>query len=318
MSKVLFINEDKIKKILTEKKAFELADETFKLIAQKRTQMPPKIYLDVPGNIKNDFRAMPAYFSGKKSSACGIKWVSVYPDNRKMGLPTVNATILLSSAVTGMLLAVLEANVITAMRTGAAAAVASHYMANPKPKKLAIVGAGLQAWYQLRALADLYSFNEISIWGFQENEAKRFVGAHVKQFKNLRPVDDIKECVKDADIIVTCTSSRKPLVRAEWIQKGAHINAIGADAKGKQELDAKILKVSKVVVDEWEQASHSGEINVPISKKLFSKKNLCGELSDIVSAKKKGRTHTSDITVFDSTGLAVLDIVFAMHIYKQV
>jgi alanine dehydrogenase len=122
--------------------------------------------------------------------------------------------------------------------------------------------------------------------------------------------------VENADVIVTCTPSRKPLLKREWVKPGAHINAIGADAKGKEELHPKLLSVCKVVVDDWEQASHSGEINVPISKKLFSKKRLHAELADIVSGRKRGRVRRDEITVFDSTGLAVLDIFFAKYAYN--
>jgi alanine dehydrogenase len=127
----------------------------------------------------------------------------------------------------------------------------------------------------------------------------------------------VKSCVYGSDIIVTTTLSRKPLVKLEWLKKGAHINAIGADAKGKQELDARILKKAKVVVDAWEQASHSGEINVPLRKKQLSKKDVHANIGEVVAGKKKGRTKKGEITVFDSTGLAVQDIAIADLAYKK-
>ena len=316
-----YFDEKKVREILDERNAFRLAKKVFWLIAQKKTLMPPKLYLNLPvqgrGSAANDFRAMPAFVGDKKGGTCGIKWVSVFPENYQSGRPTVYATILLNSAKTGVPLAIFEGNHITALRTGAAAAVATHYLANPKPRKLAIIGAGLQAEYQLRALTNLFVFQEIGVWGFIRGESRRFCERFSNDFHELKPYQDIKSCVYSADIIVTCTPSRKPLLKKEWVKKGAHINAIGADAEGKEELDPGLLLVSKVVVDEWRQASHSGEINVPVSKGLFSKRRLYAELSQIVSGKKKGRVSPKEITLFDSTGLAVLDVHFARHVYDS-
>ncbi len=312
---MIFISEKSIRRLLDERTAFRLAREAFELAARKKTLMPPKIYLELPGRPAGDFRAMPAFLEGKKGKVCGMKWVSVFPENPRLRRPTVNGTILLNSPRTGELMAVLEGNLITAIRTAAAAAVATKFMANPGARKLAIVGAGLQAEYQLRALLSLYHFNEVSVWGYGTGEARAFCRRFRRLHRNLRPGATIKRCVSEADIVVTCTPSRRPLVKKAWIKPGAHINAIGADAKGKEELDPAILRGAKVVVDEWEQASHSGEINVPVSKGLFSRRDLYAELPEIVGGKRMGRSAGDDITVFDSTGLAILDIYFAQYVY---
>ncbi len=316
-----YFNEKKIRAVLDERKAFGLAEKVFWLISQRKTRMPPKLYLNIPKQTHtrgNDFRAMPAFIGDKKEGACGIKWVSVFPENYRLGRPTVYATILLNSSRTGAPMAIFEGNHITALRTGAAAAVATYYLANPKPQKLAIIGAGLQAEYQLRALANLFMFKKISVWGFKRGESLSFCERFSNEFFEVKPCQDIKSCVDSADIIVTCTPSRRPLIKNEWVKKGAHINAIGADAEGKEELDPKLLLRSKVVVDEWQQASHSGEVNVPVLKGIFSKRQLYAELSQIVSGKKKGRGSSNEITIFDSTGLAVLDIYFAKHVYDHI
>jgi alanine dehydrogenase len=213
--------------------------------------------------------------------------------------------------------AVFEANHITAVRTAAAAAVATHYLANPRPRKLAIVGAGLQAEYQLKAMGHLFLFEEIGVWGYMTGESDRFCRRFSGPFPQVKSYKDIRSCVDSADIIVTCTPSRKPLLKRAWVKKGAHINAIGADAKGKEELDPKLLLDSRVVVDERRQASHSGEINVPIARGLYSERRVYAELSEIVSKKKKGRVSRDQITIFDSTGLAVLDIYFAKYVYDR-
>ncbi len=312
---MLFIKEAAVARLLDEKKAFSLAERVFRRMAAGKARMPPKIYLHLESG--DDFRAMPGYVGGE-GGGCGLKWVSVFPKNPRSGLPTVRATVLLNSSQNGELLAVLEANTITASRTAAAAAVATHYLGPARPRKLALVGAGLQARYQLMALTALHSYETISVWGAGEGETGRFCRRFRPHFgRCLQPAPDVRSCVQDADVIVTSTPSRRPLVFDAWVKKGAHINAIGADAKGKQELHPGLLLRSKVVVDEREQAWHSGEINVPVARGLFKKKHLYAELSDVVAGKKKGRASAEETTVFDSTGLAVLDIFFAAYVYEK-
>jgi len=125
------------------------------------------------------------------------------------------------------------------------------------------------------------------------------------------------EAVSEADIVVTTTPSREPLVMDSWVSKGTHFNCIGADAPFKEELDPAILKGAKIIVDDLEQASHSGEINVPLSKGILRKKDIWAELGEIVTGTKPARTSDNDITVFDSTGLAIQDAVTAELVYKK-
>ncbi len=280
--------------------------------------MPVKNYLLLPGAQKNDFRAMPAFVAvNKTQSACGVKWVCVFPGNPKLKKPSVYASVLLNSPTTGEPLAYLEATYLTAMRTAAASALASHYLANPNSKKLSLVGAGVQALFQLEALASIYNFKEIGVWGYRQNEAQNFCNKYRRSFNNLIPYGDVKGCVREADIIGTCTSSRKPLVRAEWTKPGSHINAIGADAKGKSELDHKLLRQSTIVVDELEQAWHSGEINTAVSSGILKRRHIKAELAQIVSGEKEIRHKKNVITIFDSTGLACLDIYFAYYVLNR-
>ncbi len=129
--------------------------------------------------------------------------------------------------------------------------------------------------------------------------------------------DSTEKTVNGADIVVTTTPSRKPLVMDDWISEGTHINAIGADAPGKQELDPRILRRAKVVVDDIQQAIHSGEVNVPLAEGKIARTDICCDLGEIVTGKKVGRTSRDEITVFDSTGLAVQDIATDWVVYKK-
>jgi alanine dehydrogenase len=159
---------------------------------------------------------------------------------------------------------------------------------------------------------------QASIVDLDKARAEEFKKYCADQFGlNATIAGSITEACEGADVINCTTSSRKPIVMKSDVPKGAHINAIGADAKGKEELDPEILKSSKVVIDDWVQASHSGEINVPVHHNQFSKADIAAELGQVVAKKMKVRTSDDDITVFDSTGLAVQDLMTAWHIYKK-
>jgi len=133
----------------------------------------------------------------------------------------------------------------------------------------------------------------------------------------IYPVKSIRNAVQGADIIVTATPSRKPLVSAKWVDEGTHINCIGADAPGKQELDPAILLKSKIVVDDWSQSCHGGEINVPLTKGIIDKEDVWGDICEIVAGLKPGRTSPDEITVFTSTGLAIQDAATANVAYQK-
>lgn len=284
-----------------------------------RAQMPAKLYLFYERH-GGDLRAMPSYLEALDISA--VKVVNVHPDNRaKHGLPTVMATIILIEPRSGFPLAVMGGTAITDFRTGAAGGIAAKYLAKPSPRRVALVGAGAQARTQLMALLAVYGgFDEVRVW----SRTKATRDAFLTEMRpicegraKLAPEDDLRRAIEGADIIATTTPSRKPLVADEWVSEGTHINCIGADAPGKQELDPAILKRAKIAVDDWEQASHSGEINVPISKGLLDRGDIWAELGEIVAGLKPGRESDREVTVFVSTGLAIQDAVTADLVYRK-
>lgn len=313
--KTLILDNQTIKKLVTIKEAIKAIEQVFRYFGQGKVQMPPKLYIHLD-KYRGDFRAMPAYVEGLKG--CAIKWVNVHPENIRRSLPTVMAIIIFSDPRNGFPLCVMDATYATALRTGAAGGIAAKYLARPDSKRIALIGCGVQARTQLQALNELFEIERVNIWGPNRAEAIRFI----KQMGQLRKLkiqiqNTVKACVKDSDIIVTTTPSRQPLVNSKWIKAGTHINAIGADARGKQELDPMILKRAKIVVDAWGQASHSGEINVPIRKGKLSKKDIYADIGQIVAGKKQGRRKKEEITVFDSTGLAIQDVAIANIIYRK-
>jgi len=276
-------------------------EEAFREHGEGRAQMPPKVYVNFE---KGDFRTMPAYLP--RLGVAGVKIVNVHPENPKIGLPTVMALTVIIDPETGMPEALLNATLLTDLRTGAAGAVAAKYLAPKRSVTLGVVGSGRQAVAQVNAVANVLEIEEMRVWSRTPANAARF-GA---LFETISCTSSSIERACDADLIVTTTPSRKPLVRSEWIHEGTHINAIGADAPGKEELEPALLTRARVFVDEMDQAVHSGEVNVPISAGLYTVGEIAGTLGEVVCGRKKRET-SDEITVFDSTGLAIQDLAIA-------
>ena len=265
-------------------------------------QMPPKVYVTLP---VGDFRTMPAYLPSL--AIAGVKIVNVHPENPARGLPTVMALTIILDPATGMPVAVINATKLTDLRTGAAGAVACKYLSPKKAITLGVVGTGRQAEAQVLATAEEVTIDKVLVWSRNPAHAGAFAQKLGGRF-DCSAVSIEKAC--DADVIVTTTPSRSPLVQSEWVHEGTHINAIGADAPGKEELDPALLRRARVFVDDYSQAVHSGEINVPIQKNLFRKDEIAGTLGEVVIGKKK-RDRPDEITIFDSTGLAIQDLAIA-------
>lgn len=313
---LLWLSESDVRALASVKDALPLVEAAFAAVSRGEAQMPPKVYLDF-AEFGGDLRAMPAYLpasSGRKPYA-GVKVVNSHPGNPAKGLPTVAAVFVLNDPATGMPLAIMAAGALTDLRTGAAGGVAAKHMARKDSRTLGLVGCGRQGAAQLEAILSLFPIEAVRAAGKDLDEARRFCAARAGGKVLFTPGDAAFAC--GADIVVTTTPARAPVVKAEWIRPGTHINAIGADAPGKQELESGVLAAARVVVDRKEQAFHSGEVNVPLSTGALRPEHVAGELGDVVAGKVPGRTSPSEVTVFDSTGLAVQDVAVAAAVYEK-
>ena len=313
-NQILWLNRKEVESLLDMKGTLKVVEEAFRQHGLKKVQMPSKLYLYFKKH-NGDLRTMPAYL--EEPDITGVKIVNVHPDNPKKGLPTVMALVILNSTETGAPVAIMDGTYLTDMRTGAAGGVAVKYLARKNAKTIGFVGTGNQARTQLLAINEIIDIQDIKATSTSEKQMNAFKDEmEIKIGCEITVKKTIKE-VCDCDILVTTTPSRAPIVMDEWIPEGIHINAIGADAPGKEELDPLILKRAKVVVDDIPQASHSGEVNVPISKGLLTEKDIFCELGEVITGRKKARTNDSDITVFDSTGLAIQDVATADMVYRK-
>jgi alanine dehydrogenase len=316
--KTLILSEEDVKKVLSLEEVTDAVESAFRMKGLGHAQMPSKQYLFMK-KYNGDLRTMPAYL--EENDAVAVKVVNSHPENRqKHGLPTVMATIILVDPRTGAPEAIMGGIWITALRTGAAGAIAAKYLANPNPKTVGMVGAGTQARTQLMGLEHVFgTIEEVRVWDLNGKAAVKYAEEMKSKCDQefIYPVKSVRNAVQGADIIVTVTPSREPLVSAEWVDEGAHINCIGADAPGKQELDPAVLKKSKIVVDDWSQSCHGGEINVPLAKGTIKKEDVWGDICEIVAGLKQGRTSPGEITVFTSTGLAIQDAAAAKIAYQK-
>jgi alanine dehydrogenase len=302
----LLLNKNAVRDLLRMSEVIPAIEQAFRDWAEGRGKMPAKSYLLLD---RGDFRAMPASLPG----AVAMKWVNVHPENPGHGLPTVMAVIIYNDPDTGYPLAIMDGTDITAYRTGATAAIAAKYLARKDACTLGLIGAGRQAYTQILAHAEFFDFKQIKAYDIYPAAVDRLI-------KSL-PRFPIKGCsleeVAASDIVCSVTPARVPILRKEWVQPGTHINAIGADAPGKEELEPSLLQGAIVVVDDPGQASAAGEINVPIAKGLYSLNEVYGTLGEIVAGRKPGRKDKEAITIFDATGLAIEDVAVATIIYGK-
>jgi alanine dehydrogenase len=272
-----------------------------------------RYYMDPKGHIVLDrfpgeWEAMPSYIEEPHAAAC--KWVSIREQNReRFNLPTVFSILIYTHPETGFPLAIVDGSYHTVMRTGAAAAVSAKWMARKDSRVLAIVGAGHMAEGALATCNEVFKWSEVRIWSRTKDTLDHFVKEQQPKYESfeIKPSQNLEHTVRGADVVVTLTPARGPIVMAGWISPGTHIAAIGADKKGDQELEGILLTRARIFVDDIRQCRTDGEINVPLSQALITEADIAGEIGEVITGRKPGRTSDDQITIFDSTGIALQD-----------
>ncbi len=296
------------------KDVLALMEQAFAERGLGRTEMPAKSYLHFPTH-QGVLLIMPGNLPQMDEAA--VKLISVHTRNPvEYNLPTLIATIVLISPDTGEPLCIMDGTYVTGMRTGAVSGVATKLLARKDSRVLGIVGAGFQGPFQLDAVRHSMIVETVLVTDLISERAEKVVGTARGYGLKARACETVEEVVRGCDVLVTATPSDRPIVRDEWVHDGMHINCVGTYAKGKQEIEAGILKRAVVVVDDWEQASHAGEINVPVSCGEFDRSGVYAELPEIAAGLKPGRTNENAITVFDTTGLAIQDVVTAWKAFQ--
>ena len=242
-----------------------------------------------------------------------------FPQNaNRFGLPTIQGVVFLADAQNGYPLAIMDSMEITIQRTGAATAVAAKYLARPDSKSILVCGCGNQGRISVQALSKIFSFKQVFAYDSDDSRAQRFANELSAELKiAVETTDDLAEAMKHSDICVTCTPSTRFFLKQEYAQPGTFIAAVGADSEAKQELEPALLAQNKTVVDIVDQCASIGELHHAIASDLMSKQNVHAELGEVVAGIKPGRTSSDEIIIFDSTGMALQDVIAASTIYKK-
>ena len=277
-------------------------------------QMPAKSYIDLP-QYNGDFRSMPAYMDAGDWDAAGVKWVNVHPNNpADYDLPSVLGTMIYSDPRNAFPLAIMDGTELTMKRTGAAAAVATDHLAVADARSLGLVGAGVQAYTQLDAISTVRPIEDVVACDRNAERVAAFVDAFEDDFSvRAGSVREAAAC----DVLSTITPSTEPIVSLDDLNSRTHVNAMGADAADKQELDPEILKEAKLVIDDYDQTTHSGEISIAWDEGLIDEADIDAEIGEIVVSEREGRVEGDGVTVFDSTGLAIQDVAAAHVVYEH-
>lgn len=329
MFKVKVLNQEVIEKTLDMKQVIEAVEKVYKLKSQSKADVWPMVFHEFePGVADMDIKS--GYLTD--AEIYGLKLVSWYGDNEKKGLPALIGTTLVFDMTTGAPIGLLSAEHVTGMRTGAAGAIGAKYLARGGSENFLMVGTGHQASFQIAAtLIAMNNIKKVRIYDPMNFEKAQELEGKIKdilrdkflchyeetdiydEIKNkldvdFEAVDSIEDAVKLSDVIITATPSRNPMIMKEWVKPGTHISCIGSDMSGKQEIDERIFGIARVFVDDHNQAKNVGETEIPAKKGIIKDDNI-SEIGDLIIGKLSGRVDENDITIFDSTGIALQDLM---------
>lgn len=333
MFDIKVLKREDIENILNIEDVIGVLEEAYCSKSKKEAEVFPMIFHEFePGIADMDIKA--GYL--KSHNIYGFKQVSFFKENTKKGLPILNASMMIFEGDTGRPLGLLDASYITSIRTGSAGAIGIKYLARKDSQNLLVVGSGNQTIFQLAAslsvldnIENVYVYNPVfpdeavkfveTIKNTLENDFLSKLEVNSPEYNeikkrydvNFEVVGNIEETTKEADIIITTTPSKKPMIKVEWITPGTHINCIGSDMEGKQEIDENIFGIARVFVDDINQSITAGETETAIKKGVITKEDIVGEIGDLLVGNIKGRISDDDITIFDTSGLAIQDLITA-------
>ena len=311
----LILSLDDVKSVLSMKPCIDAVEEAFRQYSLGNVVQPTRPTIRIPAH-RALINAMPAYIGGVE--ALGVKWVGGYLGNPALGLPVVQALIILNDGTNMSPLAVMNGTYITAVRTGAAAGVATRYLARAGAASAGIIGAGVQAKTQLEAVCAVRPISSARVYDIFPEAAAQFAAEMSERLGiPVLAVATAEEAVREMDVICTASTSKTPVVLGEWLKPGAHINGIGSHSTDARELDTQAVVRSTVVVDTMDAAmAEAGDLLMPIAEGAITQDHIHGELGDVITGKIPGRTGETEITLFKSQGLAIQDVATANLVFR--
>lgn len=317
---VLILNREQIRKIIDMREVIEKVRNAYQLKSAGRTVIWPLVNYEFEDeHAAMDIRS--GFIKGEQLH--GLKMLNNFPENKEKGLPPFNGIMMVYDSNTGIPLGILDASYITCMRTGAAGALGVDSLARKDAKTLMILGAGKQSSFQIAATLILRpGINKIYIVDpVNFPQAKDLAETITSVLKDDFAVDashvtfiaeeSTEKAVRDSDAIITVTPSRKPIIMKEWLKPGTHLSCLGSDMETKQEIESTIFDGAKIYADDIAQCIRVGEMEIPIKQGVIAKENITGEIGDLLAGKIARRENDQETTIFDATGLYILDLVAA-------
>ncbi len=317
---MLLLSKKDIEKVFSMKDAIEANKVAFQLVSENESVVPLRTNIEA-SQPSSCFLFMPAYSA--KNKAASLKVVNVFPENQSKGLPVISSQVLLIDGETGAILALLDGQHVTCVRTGAASGVAFELLANENASIGALIGTGGQAEKQLEAMLSVRALKEVRVSARNIDKTKSFVSQMQEKFKNnpvkIEACESANEAIKDADLIIAVTTSNTPVFDAEYIKKGATISLVGSYTPDMQELDPKIFeKKPKIYFDSKEAVlSESGDMIIPLREGLISEDDFNGNIGDVLNNKIKGREDEEEIIIFKTVGIGTQDLIAAKETYTK-
>ena len=315
MSELLVVGHDDVKRLLPMEECIELMASVLADLARGAVWQPLRFVVRPPDE-PSLMGLMPAHRS-EPTASYGLKAVCIFPSNAARGIDLHQGGVLLFDGETGVLRALVDASAITATRTAAVSGVATKALAREDARELAILGSGVQARSHLEAMAAARPFERARVWSRTAEHAAAFAAEAEVSFP-VEAVESAEEAVHAADVVVTATSSREPIVRRDWLAPGAHVNAVGSSIPTARELDADTVAASALFADARESmVNEGGDYLFAVREAGIGPDHIRAELGEVLTGSGQGRLADDELTVFKSLGLAAEDLAAAEHVYTR-
>ncbi len=316
--KVLIVNQAEVRRLLPMKECMDVMAETLEAVERGEAILPLRPILRLPEAKAGVLGMMPSYLGN--IDAVGLKVITVFHGNRGTKYDSHQGAVLLFETSHGQLLSIMDASSITAIRTAAVSGVATRLLARQDAASLAILGSGVQARTHLDAMIEARAVRTVRVWSRNASNAQHFVDRVAKHYPglNISASPTVEVAVKGADIICTTTGAREPILEGEWVEPGAHINAVGSSIPSARELDSSAVKNARLFVDRRESTlNEGGDFLLAKKEGAIDDSHIVGEIGELLLDKVDGRRRPDEITLFKSLGLSVEDLASANYIYRK-
>ncbi len=326
MFQIRILSEEDVRKVLDMKKTIAAVEKVYRCKAEGTTVVWPTVFHDFETG-KADMDIKSGYI--KEAQIHGMKAVNWFAENENKGIPSLIGIIMVFDSTTGAPIGILDGAYITGMRTGAAGAIGARQLAREDSEQLLVLGAGNQAAFQIAAFLTLFpEIKRVRIVDvLNPQKAAAFAGSikdrlseefmlEIDENVSFEAAENLEKAVSESDIIVTVTPSRSPVIRKEWVKAGTHFSCIGADMEGKEEIDPELFRNARIFADDRKHCMEVGEMEIPLKKGIITESDIIGEIGEVLLGNLPGRLSYDEITIFDATGMALLDIITAQEALK--